>query len=62
MRPYKWLLLAVAVALVAISSISAGPPEGAGPPDGTPGLIKASQVANAHAKGLLDILGIEGVA
>ena len=61
MRPYKWLLLAVAVALVAISSISAGPPEGAGPPDGTPGLIKASQVANAHAKGLLDILGIEGV-
>ena len=53
----RWLLLAATVALVAVTGISAGPPDGIDPP----GLIKAKQVADERAKGLFDIVGVVGV-
>ena len=51
----------VAALLLAAVGLSAGPPAGAGPPPGTPGLEKAKEVANEHATELLDHLGIAGV-
>lgn len=56
--------VALALAGLLVTSVAAGPPgppDDVGPPPGTPGLDRATEVANQHAKDLLDILGIEGV-